>query len=472
MAAHASRGRAAAAAGLALLLAGCLAPPPAGGEEGVELAELPTAPEVPALSALALYTGAVAFEPTIGATPDGVLYVSSLAKSLRAPDPSLRLLSRSRDGGLSWEDATPRVGGAAFPPTSGDPYVHVDRATGRVFVSDLQVLVCSTLSFSDDGQAWTHNPLGCGHPVGAQDHQTIFTSKPRLLPTLGYPNLVHYCVNRLADTACAASADGGLTFGALRPLVYQGVSPSGFCSGLSGHGVASPEGILYLPRAHCGVPSVAISEDDGLTWTVVAIDKERVTGHHLNGIRDDEVSIGVADDGSVHALWIAKDRKPYLASSFDGGRTWTPAVNVAPPDVGTAAFPALAAGFGTIAAVYYGTAADKEYGAMNDEDAWHVYLARIEAEPGGVARVETMRANDPSDPMARGVCGGSRCAARERSGPIAGFDGAVGDFIDIAIGPDGRPWAAVVDVCTGPCASGQAQNNDAQGVVATWLATG
>ena len=48
-------------------------------------------------------------------------------------------------------------------------------------------------------------------------------------------------------------------------------------------------------------------------------------------------------------------------------------------------------------------------------------------------------ANDPRDPLIRGQCGPGRCAA-------------VYDFIDIVIGPDGTPWAALVDGCISICA--------------------
>ena len=57
--------------------------------------------------------------------------------------------------------------------------------------------------------------------------------------------------------------------------------------------------------------------------------------------------------------------------------------------------------------------------------------------------------NDPKDPMVRHQCGPVRC------------DG-VYDYIDIRIGPDGAPWAPLVDACTGDCVdSADELNNDA-----------
>ncbi|HWG91489.1 MAG TPA: sialidase family protein, partial [Candidatus Thermoplasmatota archaeon] len=405
------------------------------------------------------YTGSRSFEPTLGVDAEGRVFFGSYKPGL----PYFGLLRRSDDQGKTWKDVTPNLAGVvSLPPNSNDPYVHVDPDTDRIFLSDLQALQCSTLSFSDDaGATWTHNPVGCGHPVTApiHDHQTVFTARPRTVTPVGYPNVVYYCVNRQVETACATSLNGGLSFGPLRPLVIEGITNAGetgvICiGGHTAHGTSGPDGTAYLPTGQCeSFPIVAITKDDGLTWTVVRITKDvRVYGH--------EVAFAVDEAGNAYAFWIGKDdHLPYLAVSKDGGYTWGKPLMVAPPGVGTADFPTIAAGAdGRIAFAYYGTAAAKPYADMGPEDTWNTYIGITTDALAATPTIITVTANDPADPVARGVCGGTRC------------NNAVGDFIDIVIDGEGRPWAAFVDACVAACVTGAALNDGNAGFAGTLAA--
>ncbi len=408
---------------LAAGLAGCVT------DDGLDTLPDPT----PTASGLALPIGEISFEPTIGVHPDGTIFMSTFNRDA----PSTFLLRRSHDHGQTWEDVTPEVfGDVTFPPSSNDPYVYVDD-TGRVFLSDLQALLCSTLAWSDDkGDTWTVNPIGCGHPFGVHDHQTLFSAEPRTVATIGYDKVVYYCVNRVADSACATSLNGGLTFGPLRPAVFPGVQTgdeAGFCGGLHAHGTAAPDGTVYLPKGHCGKPWVAITKDDGVTWEAVKISDMDIRGH--------EVAVAVDEGGSVYAFWIGSDLRPYLAISLDGGYTWAEPIMVAPDGVGTTDWPTVTAGAaGHAAFAYYGTQTTKAYDEMDGEDTWNGYIGIWSN-----GTITTVKVND--DPLARGICGGTRCQG-------------VGDFIDITMAPDGRPWAAFVDVCHDACISGETGANE------------
>jgi hypothetical protein len=405
------------------------------------------------------------FEPTIGVTSGGDLFVSRYAGDFGTDWISV---VRSQDGGRSWEDVTGNVGPVSSPPQSNDPYVYVDESTDRVYNLDMQGLQCNWVRWSDDaGESWTANPLGCGQPP-LLDHPTLFAGNPTELQTEGYENVLYLCVNRVADSACATSLDGGLTWSPFR-TVFKGAEAKGtpdaeepfqstfenFCGGLHAHGVAAPDGTAYLPKGQCGTPKVAYTEDNGLNWGVSTISEEvDVHGH--------EVALAVDDQGNLFAHWIGQDLRPYLASSTDGGETWTDPVDVAPPNVTLADKPTIAAGSdGSVALAYVGTTADADtYDDVPDGEPWHAYITTSVDATQEDPVVATTRANPADDPIARGQCGGERCYGTD--------GGGLGDFIDVTVDDEGRPWAAFVDVCTSQCVDDpEAGNQESVGLVGT-----
>lgn len=445
------------AALLPLVIAGCLGgtPPPAATDatEPAALPEIPVGTYLVGANATSLdpvvarllaategaarYTGFTTFEPTIGVTPDGAIFMSRSASVVR-----------SLDQGATWEEIVP------FPfRLDNDPYVYVDPATGRVFAAPNQAAVCMLVSFSDDaGDSWTTS-VGCPPPVN--DHQTMVAATPRGTPTTGYPNILYMCTNGVTTTNCGRSLDGGLTWSPLPPafvLVKDG------CNSSLGHLAASPDGVLYLPKGNCGQPEVFVSDDDGLTWTkrVVSTDVD-AWGH--------EVRVAVDEGGNVYAFWQGDDGLPYLAASTDQGATWTKARNVAFANLTGMDFPSIAAGAaGHVAFAYAGTSYPKPYEVEGDdaltpqlaqpvdiaEFTWHAYVGVSTNALDENATFVTVTAGAPGDPISRGECGRIRC------------DG-LGDFLSITIGPDGRPWAAFADACVDDCAKPDGQENTFQG---------
>ncbi|HWH09104.1 MAG TPA: exo-alpha-sialidase, partial [Candidatus Thermoplasmatota archaeon] len=299
------------------------------------------------------------------------------------------------------------------------------------------------------------------------DHQTLAAGKPRVSSTVGYPNVVYQCINRITDSICTRSLDGGISWSPGAPvfLGYDATraSPSfegaldGLCGGLHGHVVAAPDGTVYLPSSDCSVrqspPLVSVTQDDGLTWTTHVISKDHPTDSH-------EVGIAVDEAGNVYANWIS-DGRMLLAHSTDAGKTWSAPIDVTAPGVTATAFNAVAAGApGRVALAYVGTTIEGGYArGMAADDwkgaTWNAYLAVLPDALAAQPVIQSVTANDPADPVARGVCGRTRCSGMT-------------DFIELVVDAQGRPWASFVDVCTGGCAKAGGEKNEGnEGFVAT-----
>ena len=257
------------------------------------------------------------------------------------------------------------------------------------------------------------------------DHQTIVTAKPVApLRTIGYPNLVVWCSNRVIDATCGRRLDGGITWSpAGQP--FPGVDPSGALgSAIAGHLASDGDGRLFLPSAHCGFPEVSISDDSGLTWTEVTV----------NNMASPVARTSVATDsaGKVYYVWIDNQQRAFLSYSRDHGATWSAPTMVAPPGVTQANFPVVAAGDpGRVAISFPSTT---ETGATRAWNPTVTVSANVFAKkPVFVSAT----GNDPANPIHRGACE-DRC------------DG-IWDFIDVHISHAGQAWTSTSDDCVGNC---------------------
>lgn len=391
------------------------------------------------LSVAASYVGRQAAEPTIGVNKNGTAFFAAATFDAVLGGLARTEVLRSRDNGETWQTVQQ---GLLFdtttePPLTLDPYLHLDPQTGRVFTIDLYV-GCSYLLFSDDeGMTWRRNPLACGQPVN--DHHTITTGPPRVDVTIGYPNVVYYCFNRVVDSSCGKSLDGGQTFiPAGTAFLGEDLEAGGFCGGLHGHLATDSAGRVFLPKGHCGFPWIAISEDGAMTFTRVRI-------NDYIGMVDHEVSLAVDSAGNLYAVWQdGRDRLPYLAVSTDHGRTWSTPAMIAPPGVREVNFPTITAGDpGRIAVTFPGTTSPNRGDRTRP---WNSYvllttnalsLADDDLETNPIFVWTT--ANDPKDPIHRGDCGPGRC-------------GGMFDFLDIQTSPkDGTFWATASDTCVDAC---------------------
>jgi hypothetical protein len=380
------------------------------------------------------YTGWGGWEPSLGVSRRGIFYGSY--STVTSP-----VVLRSTDGGKHWSNVVSPVFKFSL-----DPYLWVDPGTGRVFDTNLQPSVtCPPLAVSGNGgDSWTNTTV-CGH----FDHETIFTgpvpaggAKPS-----GYPHVVYYCaINGVATaggstfSTCSKTLDGGTIWvptGA--PAYPPHVVPSwpgGICDGATGHGAVGPDGTVYLPRAWCGPPYLAISHDEGQSWTRVRITHRQSLSIPRDG--DHETGVAVDTAGNVYYTWVAANHHVYLSVSRDDGRRWSKPLDVEPPGVPTmSAFTTeiVAGGPGRIALLYTGTA-DRR-GTPMAKTTWNDYVMESTNALSRRPLFYAVALNNPrTNILWRRDCGDLRC-------------GNMGDFLDLVIGPDGRPYAAIVDACPG-----------------------
>lgn len=394
-------------------------------------------------------TGYDAWEPTMGVTKKGVFFNPMGGNAYYAV--------RSTDGGKSWKKV---FDGHAF---SADPYMFVDQDTDRIFINDYAP-PCHLVSWSDDnGKSWTTgSPAGC---YDNADHQTLFAGPPPEggVESQDYPNRVYLCSMGAgisvgsAVSWCSKSLDGGMTFVPTGAPAYNDdpqqsgdAGVPGRCNGANAHGFVGRDGTVYLPRGWCGQPWLAMSKDEGTTWTRVQVADNgmsccgRAVGEegvdNVVTIPSHETGVVADEKGNLFYTWIAYDRLPYLAVSRDGGETWSEPQMIGPPGLEESNLPGIAIGpNGGIVVRYLGTKNSpwdgKVVAGTYDKTKWNAYLTVIADPLDRDPVLYTATVNKPTEPLWVGECGPDpiRCGW--------------GDFQDVVVSSRGEIWSVDVDLC-------------------------
>lgn len=341
--------------------------------------------------------------------------------------------------------------------TSLDPIGHCDHFggshPGRLFQSQLAGAT-SVMAFSDDdGNTWLQSQ-GSGQPAGV-DHQTVgagpynTAATPPPPPHPAYNNAVYYCSQDIATAFCARSDDGGLTFGPGVPI-YNLTQ----CAGIHGHVKVAPDGTVYVPNRGCGAnQAVALSGDNGLTWTVRPIpDSTPAIGN--------DPSVGLASDGTVYFGYQDGSGAAKMAVSHDQGKTWSASVNVGGQlGIMNSVFPAVAAGDPGRAAMFFigSPTAGNLQDTANYKGIWHAYVASTYDGGANYFLVDAT----PNDPVQVGsICiGGTTCGA----------DRNLLDFNDLTIDAQGRVVGAFADGCVAGSCDASSPNTASRSALGTVL---
>ncbi len=362
--------------------------------------------------------GTTTFEPTIGVTQAGNVYMTSWGTGSGGATAIVQCTNMVTMTNLSDYSCTDV--GPPWVPNSNDPYLYVDLWTDAIMKFDMHALSGMTVEFSEnEGSTW-RGPTAITWPYTVQDHQTIASSPyPCPQPVNCYDTTYVFCVNgNFAAPLCSSSFDGGITW-----TPEQEGAPSGCNSGgLTGHIIGSNNGNFYRGNPSCDGTSYSVyrSTNGGFDWT------EHVLPTQSTGTADtwnfEEVAVAADDADYLHASWIGLNNLPYYSYSQDEGDTWSDPIMISPPGVnGT--------GFITIAAGSEGRTAMGYIGTTNGGSTWNGYMTVITDSFNENPLLTTVVVNLPDDPLenAKNDCGYDRC-------------GGFGDFIDIVVAADGRPW--------------------------------
>ncbi len=112
------------------------------------------------------------------------------------------------------------------------------------------------------------------------------------------------------------------------------------CGGIHGHVKVAPDGTVYVPNKQCGATQgVAMSADNGLTWTVEVIPDS------LAAIGLTDPSLGIASDGTIYFGYQDGSGHPKIAVSHDRGNTWISSIDAgAQFGIQNSTFPEVVAG--------------------------------------------------------------------------------------------------------------------------------
>lgn len=272
--------------------------------------------------------------------------------------------------------------GASYPPP---------QTPGRTFLGELTA-GDSNMSYTDDDGANHTQTQGGGVPQGP-DHETVGggpynpNAVPPPPPHPTYANAIYYCTQNIAPEAeCSRSDDGGLTFGPGVPI-YQNVQ--GCIGSIHGHVKVARDGTVYVPNYSCATPNgtqgVAVSTDNGITWTENNVPG---SGSPKPGLVDPSVGIGLNDVGkppgnlngtnTIYFGYIDIDGSPKIASSGDRGAHWSAVQNVgAVFNIANSTFPIVVAGDDNRAAFgFLGTTTPGDSATdANFSGVWHFYVA-------------------------------------------------------------------------------------------------
>lgn len=324
--------------------------------------------------ACAVLTGKAVSEPSLTISPKGTLVGTPFG------DENTELRSTDQAGTLS--ATRPAVQQRTALYNTVDAYLTSDRRTGRVYMSRVTgptrttpILVDNSplpgavataaaaaygievYSSGDEGRTWTTADYTTT-PIG--DWTKIFTApQPRASAVRSKSGSVVYaCGNSPFEGAgpgrlCLKSLDDGATF-TLAGYVFPSPQVPDACLPLaSNNGTAAPDGTIFQPVSCANGSYVAVSKDEGSSYTYHLVPDVPGAGLSLFGY---SWQVAADTNGTLYGIW-GDGTGLHLTVSHDNALSWTKPLLMTAPGQTSVTLPQLAAGTrGQMGVVYYASA--------------------------------------------------------------------------------------------------------------------
>jgi hypothetical protein len=413
-----------------------------------------------------MQTGYAGGESAIAVTNSGAVFYAPAVQTFAGTQAQYFLggnsgFARTTDRGAHWEFVLPISTNLAVPANpigkpgwpawdQIDDKFYMDRSTGRLFWADPDLPGEAVIWTDDDGLDWGYALL----PVGFGGEWTQITAaKPRLSKTSGYPEVVYACgeydslgrdvSSALEGDLCQKSLDGGQTWiVAGQSFFGSPIATHPQCGGrqespnFSPWAAPDPGGRLYELLFCAGKTFLIRSDDEGASWPIVAQVPYTIPNVGPGGTGTAELRTDAL--GNLYLAWSNPGNpdpnrpyapgKLYLGISRNGGRSWSLPVAVLAPGV-----QGIRTHFG--------------FDVAAPGDVAFSYLGEATGRTGFDGYItETYGALTARPLFWSGIVNGPSQAPLDAGGK--GSSNGMGlDYVSVAIGPDGTPWASFWDDC-------------------------
>ncbi|MFL6212217.1 MAG: fibronectin type III domain-containing protein [Pyrinomonadaceae bacterium] len=192
-----------------------------------------------------------------------------------------------------------------------------------------------------------------------------------------YPNAIYYCAQSVAEADCALSIDGGRTFGPAIPIYgvndcgglhgHVKVAPDGTIY------VPNPGCGGSAPFHDDGLAAIIVSEDNGLTWTqrIVPGSSNSDSDPSVGIAKDGTVYVGyVSSTGKMHVA-VTRDHGRSFTDDIDvGALAGVKSAEFPAVVAGDGGF-----NTGRAAVAFYGSADEGDWTAPAFPGVWYLYVA-------------------------------------------------------------------------------------------------
>jgi len=405
-------------------------------------------------------TGFGTSESSLGIASDGTLFVAPAYTN------DGNGVARSTDNGQTWQALIPTAdAGGAHGRVQ--PFFYLDPSTDRMFFATSHTGGGFDLSWSSDkGTTWSYELVS----TDAQDWIKIYAGPAATTAPTGYPNVVYTSAPSPISTPSDGltpgpdhqtvykSLDGGMTWQSvggtaltLNPSneVTAGLATSTVCPStewvIFGDGVVGADGTVYIGYRMCTELAIAISKDEGNTWSSVVVPGSVLPtfSSPLSPLSTQNLlasePIAVDASGNIYAVWNDAQGLVHLSVSMDHGATWTSggasgALVASAPGVTSTVLSAIGVKApGTISIAYFGSTDGKAYSG---------YLAESTNALSAQPVFWSTTVDDPSEPFFAN--GFDNDYAQSLSG------GDLDEFVQVKYAPDGDVWVSFLkEMCPG-----------------------